>query len=203
MGKIEKVDIAKINFYDRYSNYTDAQILEILKNQKNYQENASNAAIKIAIERQLIQSESDLLLPEFQNNKTTGFTLFPQIADEYHLQSLIGSTFRFLYILSFLPLIYGFLMYAQGHIDQTILGGCIGCVWILLVFLLKRTGKSIILLSLLGILTFVGSTLGFKIAANHPIHIFDFVILIISILFSIYFLIYGKRLIQNKFQNKK
>ena len=96
MGKIEKVDIAKINFYDRYSNYTDAQILEILKNQKNYQENARNAAITIAIERQLIQSESDLLLPEFQNNKTTAFTLFPQIADEYHLQSLIGSTFRFL-----------------------------------------------------------------------------------------------------------
>ena len=203
MVKIDKVDIRKMNFYERYSNYTDAQILEILKNQKNYQKSASNAAIKIAIERQLIQSESDLLLPEFQNNKTTGFTLFPQIAEEYHLQSIIGSTFRFLYILSFLPLIYGFLMYAQGHIDQTILGGCIGCGWILLIFLLKKTGKTVILLALLGILTFVGSTLGFKIASNHPIRIFDFVILIISILFSIYFLIYGKRLIQNKFQNKK
>ena len=201
MGKIDKVAIGKINFYERYSNYTDAQILEILKNQKNYQENAKNAAVKIAIERQLIQSESDLLLPQFQNEKTTGFTLFPQIADEYQLQRLIGSTFRFLFILAFLPFIYGFLMYGQGHIDQTILGGCIGSVWIMLIFLLKRTGKSIILLSLLGILTFVGSTIFFKIAANHPIRIFDFVILIVGFVLSVYFLIYGSKLIQNKSQN--
>lgn len=201
MGNFEKVNIEKINFYERYENYSDAQILEILKNQKNYQENAKDAAVKIAIERQLIQSESDLLLPEFQNSRTSGFTLFPQIADEYQLQRLIGSTFRFLYILSFLPLIYGFLMYGQGHIDQTILGGCIGCVWILLIFLLKRTGKSIILLSLLGILTFVGSTIVFRIAANHPIRIFDFVILIVGLVFSVYFLIYGSKLIQNRSQN--
>jgi hypothetical protein len=203
MGKINKVDIGKINFYERYSNYTDAQVLEILKNLKNYQENARNAAVTIAIERELIQSESDLLLPEFQNNKTTGFTLFPQIAEGYHLQSIIGSTFRFLYILSFLPIIYGFMMYARGYIGQAILGGSIGCVWVLLIFLLKRTGKSIILLSLLGILTFVGTTIGFKIAANHPIRIFDFVILIVGIGFTVYFLLYGKVLIQGKSQNIK
>ena len=201
MGKIDKAAIGKINFYERYSNYTDAQILEILKNQKNYQENAKNAAVKIAIERQLIQSESDLLLPQFQNERTTGFTFFPQIADEYQLQRLIGSTFRFLFILAFLPFIYGFLMYGQGHIDQTILGVCIGSVWIMLIFLLKRTGKSIILLSLLGILTFVGSTIFFKIAANHPIRIFDFVILIVGFVLSVYFLIYGSKLIHNKSQN--
>jgi hypothetical protein len=203
MGKIDKVGIGKINFYERFSGYTDAQILEILKNQKNYQENAKNAAVTIAIERQLIQSESDLLLPEFQGNKTTGFTLFPQIAEEYHLRNIIGSTFRFLYILSFLPIVYGFLMYAQGFIDQTILAGCIGCVWILLVTFLKKTGKTVVLLALLGILTFVGSTIGFKIAANHPIRFFDFFILIVGLLFSVYFLIYGQLLVQNKSQSTK
>jgi predicted RND superfamily exporter protein len=201
MKNSDQVNTGTIYFYERYSNHTDSQILEILKNQKDYQENARNAAVKIAIERQLINSEQDLLSPEFQNIKNTRLTLFPQMTSGYHHQRLEGSSFRFLYVLSFLPIVYGFLKYAEGSIDQTILGVCVGLIWLLLVIMIKRTKKSFILLPLFGILIFVGASVGFKIASNHPIRILDFVIFIIVILLSAYFLILVNKLIQNNPEN--
>lgn len=198
MGNSNQVNSSSINFYERYSGHTDAQILEILKNQKDYQENARNAAVKIAIERQLIHSEQDLLAPEFQNSRNTRLTLFPQTTTAYHYQRLVGSIFRFLYVLSFPPIVYGFLKYAEGYIDQTILGVGIGLAWFLLVVLFKKSEKPVILFPLFGILIFVGATVSIKIAESHPIRILDFVILIIGMLLSSYFLILAKKLIQNK-----
>jgi len=203
MGNSDQKNTETINFYERYSNLTDDQILEILKNQKDYQERARIAAVKIAIERQLIHSESDLLSPEFQNSRSTRLTLFPQLSNTYHHQRLLGSAFRFLYVLSFLPIIYGFMKYAGGYIDQTILGVSVGIVWFLLIFSLKKTEKSIILAPLFAILIFVGISVGVKMAANRPIRILDFVILIVGLTFSAYFLIYAKTLIQNKPQSTK
>ena len=201
MKNSDQENTGTINFYERYSSHTDSQILEILKHQKDYQENARNAAVKIAIERQLIYSELDLLSPEYQNSKNTSLTLFPQITNGYHHQRLVGSIFRFLYVLSFLPIVYGFLKYAEGYGDQTILGVSTGLTWLLLVVLLKRTEKSFILIPLFGILIFVGASVAFKIASNHPIRILDFVIFIIGMLLSAYFLILAKKLIQNKPEN--
>ena len=198
MSNSDQLNMGTINFYERFSNYTDAQILEVLKNQKFYQESAKNAAVKIAIERQLIHSETDLLSPEYQNIRSTRLTLFPQITDTYHYQKLLGSTFRFLYVLAFLPIAYGFLKYSEGFIDQTILGVSIGVIWVLLIFLLQKTRKTIILAPLFGILIFVGVSVGFKLAANHPVRIFDFAVLIIGVLLSAYFLMTVKNLFQNK-----
>jgi hypothetical protein len=198
MKNSDQENTGTINFYERYSSLTDSQILEILMNQKDYQENARNAAVKIAIERQLIHSEQDLLSAEYQNTKNTSLTLFPQLTNSYHHQRLVGSIFRFLYVLSFLPIVYGFLKYAEGFIDQTILGVSLGLTWLLLVVLLKRTSKAFILLPLFGILISVGVSVGFKVLANHPFRILDFVILIIGMLLSAYFLILAKKLIQNK-----
>jgi hypothetical protein len=197
MNNSDQENRGTINFYERYSNDTDAQIMEILRNQKDYQESAKNAAVKIAIERQLINSESDLLAPEFQGSKSTRLTLFPQIASSYHHQRLVSSIFRFLYILSFLPIIYGFLKYGEGNIDQTILGTSIGVAWFLLVLLFKRTRKSIVLAPLFGILIFVGASISLKIVATHPGRVLDFFILIVGLLLSAYFLTFVQKLIQN------
>ena len=201
MGNSGRINTGTINFYERYSNFTDDQILEILKNQKDYQENARNAAVKIAVERQLIHSESDLLSPEFQQSRSTRLTLFPRITNTYHSERLFGSAFRFLYVLSFLPIIYAFLKYAEGYLDQAILGVSVGSVWFLLIYLFKKTTKTIILVPLFGILIFVGGSVGLKIAANHPVRILDFVILVIGLILSAYFLILVKTLSQNKLKN--
>jgi hypothetical protein len=201
MSNSDQLNMETQLFYERFSNYTDTQILEVLRNQKNYRESARNAAVQIAIERKLIQSETDLLAPEFQNTRSTRPTLFPHITDAFHYKKLFGSTFRFLYVLSFLPIVYGLLKYAEGIIDQTILGFCVGAVWILLIFLLQKTRKTIFLAPLFVLLFFVAVSVGFKIAANHPVRILDFTVLIIGTLLTVYFLMVVKTLFQNKPDN--
>ncbi|MFY9150986.1 MAG: hypothetical protein WAO52_03155 [Prolixibacteraceae bacterium] len=182
------------SFYQRYSGISDAQILEILRNHKDYQEAAVNAAVKIAVERGLIHSDQDLLAPEFQNSPVKGFTLFPEITNAYHQKQLTGSIFRFLYLMSLIPVIYGFLKYAEGQIDQTILGVGIGLSWFVLSFLLQKKRRKIILVPqfilLASILIFVGIT-----AFDYEtLKILDLVILFIGILLPVYLLLYLNKL---------
>lgn len=81
-------------FYERYTDYTDSQIKAILKNHRNYQEPAIGAAVKIAIERQLIHTEQDLLGPEYQSAPSAGLSVFPEITDAYQYKKVIASIFR-------------------------------------------------------------------------------------------------------------
>jgi hypothetical protein len=188
----------KMNFHERYTTYTDAGILEILKNHKNYQEAAVGAAVKIAVERQLIHSEQDLLGPEFQTSSPSGFTIFPEITSDYHRQRLVGSIFRFLYVMSLLPIIYGFLKYGEGLIDQTYLGAGFGIIWFILCVLLKRTQKLIILIPLFGLLLLQGVFAGMKIFSPETFRVLDLVILTIGVGLPTYLLLFLKKLIQQK-----
>lgn len=190
-----------IRFEERYSNYTDAQILQILKNHKDYQAGAIDAAVKIAVGRQLIHSEMDLLSPDFQASLSSGFTLFPEITNAYHRQRLIGSLFRFLYVVSFLPIIYGFLKYGEGQIDQTYLGVGVGMIWLVLCILLKRTQKLFILIPLFALLLLQGIFAGIKVLSPEIFRILDVFILIIGILLPVYFLIFLRKLIRYKSEN--
>lgn len=187
-----------LNFYERYSGYTDARIMEILRNQKDYQEAARNAAIQIAIERQLIHSELDLLAPEFQNSKSSKFSLFPSMTNVLHYNRLTGSVFRFLYVFTFLPVVYGVLEYAKGNINHSVTGICLAAVWFLQVVSLKRTRKSFLVFPLLGLLFLAGAYVAYKLATNPPVLFSDVFMLIIGLLLPAYFLLYARKLIESK-----
>lgn len=188
----------KMNFYERYTTFTDIEIQEILKNHKNYQAGAIDAAVKIAVERQLINSEQDLLAPEFQNIKPDGFTIFPISTNAYQHQKMESSIFRFLYVTSFIPVIYGFLKYGEGQLTQTFLGVGIGLIWFLLCFFLKKTQKLIVLLPLFIVLLSISVTVGIKIFSRDSFQLLDLVMLFIGTLLPGYMLIYLLKLIQQK-----
>ena len=187
-----------ISLYERYTNYTDAEIQEILKNHKNFRATAVDAAVKIAVERKLINSEQDLLAPEFQNVKSNEFSFFPVSTNTYHLQKVEGSIFRFLYVTSFIPVIYGFLKYGEGQLAQTYLGVGIGLIWFLLCLLLKKTQKLILLLPIFTLLLSISGAVGLKIFSREPFLFLDLVMLIICTLLPAYLLMYLKKLIQQK-----
>jgi len=185
------------NFYNRYTAYTDIQILEILRNHKDYRESAKNAAVQIAIERKIINSEQDLLSPEYQNVKIFKFSIFPEIKNAYHLQRLAGSIFRFLYVMALVPIIYGFLKYGEGLIDQAYLGVGIGVLWFSFALLLQNTRKPIFFFLLFSMLLILSIFAGFKIFTSENYLIMDLVMLFIGILLPSYLMIYLKKLIQN------
>lgn len=191
----------EMHFYELYTPFTDVQILDILKHHKSYQKAAIDAAVKIAIERQLIYSEQDLLAPEFQNSKPIGFTMFPTFDNDYHRQRLIGSTFRLVYILSLMPVIYGFLKYGEGELNQTYLGVGIGIIWFLLGLILNKTHKLIVLIPMFVLLLSVSVVIGTKIFSNESFKILDLVMLLIGTLLPVYFLFLLKKLIQQKTDN--
>jgi hypothetical protein len=187
-----------MDFYDKYNNWSDDQIFEILKHHKDYQNLAVEAAIKIAIERQLINSERDLFSPEFQNVRSNRSIFFPEIPDDFQRQKLADSIFRFLYVMSFLPLIFGFLKYAEGKQYFTFIGAGTGIIWFLLSFLLNRTHKKVIFIPLFLIIFTISIAIGRYLTSNSTFHFLDLVMLLIGTLLPVYLLLLLGRLIQSK-----
>lgn len=185
-------------FIERYSKLSDDQLLDILKNQKDYQENARNAAVKIAIERQLINSENDLFSSEFQYTNESKMAVFPTVENEVQAKSLNGSIFRVLFILSVIPLIYASLKFAGGMVNQAILSGIAGIMWISGIFLLKKTRNALYLIPLFGLLVLVASYTALQIIELKPVKIADVFVLILGTLLVAYFLFYAKLLIKKQ-----
>ncbi len=86
---VSKEKVTYSAFYERFSALTDDRIMDILKNQNDYQDAARNAAIQIATERALIHSSDDLLGSEFQNSRSTQRSLFPSMPNELSSQPAI------------------------------------------------------------------------------------------------------------------
>jgi hypothetical protein len=198
MNNSDKNTDGAISFYERYSTFSDNQIKEILKNHKNYQELAVAAAVKIAIERELIHSEQDLLAPEYQLDRTTGFSMFPEITNAYQYKKVVSSIFRVLFILSFLPIVFGVMKYAEGQLNMTFLGLGIGIIWLILTYTLYKTKKPIIVFIQVLVIIFVFLGLCYRLLFQEVFHLMDMVMLLIGTILPFYFLLYLKKLLQTK-----
>ena len=187
-----------IDYYERYRNESDSQILSILKNHKDYQETAVNAVVKIAIERGLIHSEQDLLSPEYQNTRNPHFRIFPEISNPYHRNRLMHSIFRLLYLTALIPVVFGVLSYAKGQIDRTFEGIGLGLVWALLCFLYRKNRNNLILILLFTILAFLFIVVLIGILNQEVPKVPDVFMLIVGIALPVYFLLYARQLMHNK-----
>jgi len=184
-----------MDFYERYITLTDIEILEILKRRKDYQDLAVDAAVKIAIERKLISTEQDLFSPEFETAGSNGTKLFPDVSNEYHRQRLIGSVFRFLYMMSFLPLVFGIMKYAEGQLLLSFLGVGIGVVWFILSFLLSRSRKKFTFIPLFAVLVSSSIYIGWQIFDKSPFHFLDLFVLLVGTILTAYLLLFLRRLL--------
>jgi len=187
-----------MSFYERYSGFSDQQIKEILKNHKNYQEPAVNAAVKIAIERELIHNEQDLLGPEYQYKASENWSLFPEIPITWQYKKLMASIFRVLFIAAFIPIIFGLLKYAEGQLNMTFLGVGIGLGWATLTFILLKTKRLIVLYLQVIMLILSSIFLSYRILSTQFYKGTDILMLVIGTLIILYFLFYLRKLIQTK-----
>ena len=192
---INKESVSYTAFYERFSVLEDARIMEILKNQKDYQEAAKNAAVQIAKERNLINSEDDLLAAEFQNTRNSTKEIFPIAADEYHRARLLESLFRFLMVFSALPFVYGMLQFAKGNTNSALMGIVGSVIWLFIVLILKRTKNSVLIFLLLACILISGIVVASWLLEAKPVKFMDFFILLVAVLLPVYFLLYIKKLI--------
>lgn len=184
------------HYYERYTNYSDQQIKEILKNRHDYQQPAVTAAIKVAIEREIIHSEQDLIAPEYQIITTHKKTAFPEVSNAYQYQKIVKSIFRVLFFVSFIPIIFGILKYAEGQLTMTYLGVGIGLLWFALTYALKKTQKLIIIFIQILFLIPLSVFLGIRLIQQEIFRVTDMMVLVIMTALIVYFLLYLRRLIQ-------
>jgi len=189
-------ELSEQRFAEKYLDYTDEQILEILRFNSDYQEIAVEAAVKIAIDRKLIHSKQDLLGPEFRKSISTKKTLFPTISNDYHRDRLIGSIFRLMFLITVLPIGYGILYYSKGEINQAVYGLGIGLFWLFLCFIFRKTKQKLVLMLLFMLIIGVSSAIGFRIFSKEVLQIMDVIILVIGTLLMLYLLLYLKVLVR-------
>ncbi|MDP2890616.1 MAG: hypothetical protein Q8P34_16840 [Bacteroidota bacterium] len=186
------------SFYERYADYSDSQIKAILKNHRNYQEPAVGAAVKIAIERQLIHTEQDLLGPEYQSAPSAGLSVFPEITDAYQYKKVVASIFRVLFFMALIPIIFGALKYSEDQLNMTYIGAGIGIVWAILTFLLLKTERMLIANIQIILLILALFIIGYRLLLQPTVQVTDLITLVIGTLLSLYFLLYLKQLIKSK-----
>ena len=187
-----------IGFYEQYADSTDQQIKEILRNHKNYQEKAVAAAVKIAIERELIHTEQDLMAPEYQVSPSEGWTFFPEITNAFHHKKMVSSIFRVLFFASLLPIVYGMMKYSEGHLPMTYLGVGMGLAWLGLTIVLLKTEKLIVLFFQVVILLSVFVFVGNRLFRRHMVQSSDVLIWVIGTMVLLYLLLYLRKLILTK-----
>ena len=180
----------KESLKSRYEEYSDDQLLEVLRNRNNYQGDAVGIAMEIAINRKLIHSEQDLLSLEFNAKKSHPFQLFPQLSSEVQTQKVLKSLFRILYLITLFPLIFGVLKYSEGRVIDAIVYGVIGVLWAVLAIGLEQkqnnTRSSILLILFISTIFYAAWS---EVQISKFVRI-DWVISVVSISLIMYSLLY-------------
>jgi len=124
-----KEEDAQPDFEKIYSEYSDNEIIDILKRRKHYQEEAAKQAINEAIKRGMINSEQDLFSEDYQVEPLK-FTLIPKIERAEARRKTQRSLARSLAIAGAMPVIWGGLKIIRGAILEGVILFILGGIWI-------------------------------------------------------------------------
>jgi hypothetical protein len=178
------------------------ELLTALKNRKGYEPEATEVIIREAIRRGLIDSEDDLLSPEF-NPVPARFTFFPCPGSEMARNRIIKSLMRSLMIPGIIPVYFGIMKFGIPKYIEGAALVSLGAIWITmaLFIMLRYERKLIYPMTLLLILSMIyaGRIL---LAHQYPTWT-DIFIPVVLYLFAIYSLIYAFILLTVKKQEKK
>ncbi|MGV8094074.1 MAG: hypothetical protein AB2L24_19605 [Mangrovibacterium sp.] len=130
----------KESLFERFEQYTDDQLMEILKDHKNYQDQAVAVAVEIAIRRELIHSRQDLFSLEFNQIKSSSKKFFPLLNSE-QTSKVLTSLFRIIYLITFIPLIFAVLSIAEANTLKVILWGSGAFAWVAVTWLIGKKRK--------------------------------------------------------------
>lgn len=146
----------KSDFRKDIPEYSDEQIIEVLKKRDHYQPEAAKLAIEEAIKREIIHSEQDLFSEEYKV-KELSRSMFPGIEDGSLRNRIRKSIARSLVISGLIPTVYGLV---QSNAGQKLSGALLilfGLLWIYIsAQLIKAYKKVFVLFLLVGLIVAIG-----------------------------------------------
>lgn len=180
------------NFEDRFSKYTDEELLEVLRKRFYYTKSAANFAVGEAIKRGLIYSEQDLLHQKFKEEKMQ-FTWFPVPNNHEARRKTKRSIIRNMIIAGLIPFIYGLYQLYKGEGEFAESAVIFGLLWVLLTYLLTRQKMEPILVALSAADLLGGAyMIQYLIDSSSPV--IEFFIVIVLMLMVLYGLIFYYRI---------
>lgn len=183
----------KPDFIDVIPEYSDNEILNILKKRKLYQDAAAKLAVQEALKRGLINSEQDLFAEEFRISPLH-FSIFPLVENEKTRNKISKSIARSLIISGLIPTLWGVLKIYESEIMEGLVIFLLGFLWIFLSFLLiRKVNLKMINAQLLIFVAGVVYLLKTILELNSTTFM-DFFILAIILLFVLYGLLYIRKL---------
>lgn len=187
----------EVDYQEKYKQFSDAEIREILLLRNSYQEKAAQAAIQEAISRGIIQSEQDLFSEAYRQPTNQPGRFFPNIRKPEQKERILSSIYRINYILGIIPFIFAGLNYSKGEFTPCVIFAGVGIGWMFLNFRLSKT-KSGLLLNLmfaLVILAFAYSIYYVYILKSPQV--MDFAVTVIAFLIPAYCLLFARSILKN------
>jgi len=121
----------------RYSEYSDSQLMDILKHGKDYQSLAVDVIREMAEQRGLSCTED-----MFSSFSVAKKRLFPLFNNTEVKDKMFYSLMRILYLFTIIPVVFTILSYARDDKNKFLIWGALSVGWILsIVFLTKYKSK--------------------------------------------------------------
>ncbi|NQU84518.1 MAG: hypothetical protein HQ541_02035 [Mariniphaga sp.] len=118
--------------------YSDEEVMEILKKRKHYNPIVVKMTIEEAVKRGIINSESDLVAEDYRVEPFR-FHIFPSIEKHEIRIRVIKSLSRGILLAGIIPTIFGFLRIAENKMIEAFILLCLGGIWIASAALLMRS----------------------------------------------------------------
>ncbi len=120
-----------------YAEYSDAEVLNVLKKRSHYQEEAAKLAVSEALKRGLILSENDLPADEFKVEPLQ-VRLFPPIHNNQNRMRIVKGLSRSMLLVGAVPFIHGIVNVFDHNLIEGIALILLGGIWLVSAFLLMK-----------------------------------------------------------------
>ena len=135
---ISNIENQEEHFRKVMQQHSDEELENVLKQRKNYQQEAARQAVIEAIRRRLINTEADLQDSRF-SVAPSKFTLFPKVESQIARNKLWKSISRSLIVAGAIPLVWAAVNHHNADVTGILTFVVYGLVWIFLSFRLMQT----------------------------------------------------------------
>lgn len=193
MTDISREETNNTDFRSSIPEFSDEQIIAILKKRSQYQKEAADLAIQEALKRKLIHTEQDLFSEVFQEEEAV-FSWFPKIVREHVKNKTRKSLARVLILIGAVPAFLGILGIFDGAFVEGIVLFVIGVVWVIAAFKIMKK-MQVQFVNLLFVLLGISLIYVVKILLEMKgLIVMDYAIPVVFYLLVIYGLLFLRRL---------